>query len=167
MNLYEIDSKLNNLIESSFDEETGEILEGTDLASAIGSTKMELTKKIEACACFQKNLASDAEEIDKEIQNLTARKKSTERKAEWLKNYLSNYLQGIGKNKFETPKCKISFRKSQSLVVTNEEEVPKEFKKEKVTISIDKTMIKDYLKKNPSLTVNGTELVNNNNIQIK
>lgn len=167
MNLYDINKKLTNLISSSFDDETGEILEGTDLIEAIGSTKMKLDKKIESCALFQKNLSSDAEQLDKEIKTLTARKKATERKAEWLKNYLSNYLQSIEKDKFETSKCKISFRNSQSLLITNEEEIPKEFKKEVITKSVDKDAIKDYLKQNPNLTVNGTQLVTNKNIQIK
>lgn len=166
-NLYDIDKKLLTLIDENFDSETGEILEGTDLEKAIGNTKMELAQKIENCVCYHKNLESDADAIDKEIERLQERKKSTERKAEWLKNYVANYMLATGQEKFETPKCKISFRKSTSVNIVDENAVPKEFKHEKVSISIDKNAIKDYLKNNPKLSVNGAELVTNKNIQIK
>jgi hypothetical protein len=40
----------------------------------------------------------------------------------------------------------LSYRKSEAVVFTDEEAIPAEYKKEKITISVDKTEIKKALK---------------------
>ena len=65
----------------------------------------------------------------------------------------------------ELPHSKISYRKSDSVDVTNFEELPEEFIKTKIEKTPDKVAIKNAIKDGNK--VNGAKLVTNYNIQIK
>ena len=108
MTLYEIDKMITDLA----DPETGEI---TDFG-ALGNLQMARDQKIENIACYYKNLVSDAEAIKAEKDALTERQKAAENKAARLKEYLSYALRG---EKFSTPKCAVTFRKTTSVNVDN------------------------------------------------
>lgn len=108
MTLYEIDKAIMDLA----DPETGEI---TDF-EALDSLQMARDQKIENIACYYKNLVSDAEAIKAEKDALTERQKAAENKAARLKEYLSYALRG---EKFSTPKCAVTFRKTTSVNVDN------------------------------------------------
>jgi hypothetical protein len=175
MNLYEIDSKLVNLITEGFDSETGEILEGIDLDKAIDECQMDLNTKISNIGCFIKNLRSDAEQLKAEKQNLEKRQKQAERKAEYLAKYLDGYLHSVInekdllKYKFSDSRCQIGYRKSESVTIDDINSVPKDYIKPRVIkeTDIDKTAIKKFLKDNKDNQVNGARLVTKENIQIK
>lgn len=108
MTLYEIDKAIMDLA----DPETGEI---TDF-EALDNLQMARDQKIENIACYYKNLVSDAEAIKAEKDALTERQKAAENKAARLKEYLSYALRG---EKFSTPKCAVTFRKTTSVNVDN------------------------------------------------
>lgn len=108
MTLYEIDKAITDLA----DPETGEI---TDF-EALDNLQMARDQKIENIACYYKNLVSDAEAIKAEKDALTERQKAAENKAARLKEYLSYALRG---EKFSTPKCAVTFRKTTSVNVDN------------------------------------------------
>lgn len=59
---------------------------------------------------------------------------------------------------------KLSFRKSKSVVFTDEDQIPDSFKTMVETIKIDKTEIKNAWK---SAAVPGTNVVTNKSLQIK
>lgn len=59
----------------------------------------------------------------------------------------------------------LSYRKSEAVILTDEEAIPAEFKKEKITVSVDKTEIKKALK--AWLEVAGASLETRQNLQIK
>ena len=180
-NLYSIDEKLYYLIEEGFDTETGEILEAFDLNKAINEATMELDKKIDNIGAYIKNLESEVEAIKEEKKKLSSRQKTKENKINSLKRYLdgyfrysqSNYFEDeTGKvkfNKFESPRVVISYRKSDSINVTNINKVPEEYIKPRVLKEDDvkKSDIKDYLKKHEDETIDGVELLHNKNISIK
>lgn len=108
MTLYEIDKAIMDLV----DPETGEI---TDF-DALDALSMERNRKIENIACYYKNLAAAADALKREEETLAERRKSTENKAKRLKEYLSYALNG---EKFQTPKCAVSFRKTTSVSVSD------------------------------------------------
>lgn len=164
MNLYEIDERLMYAVEHGFDSETGEIVEGTDLEALINEVEMQLDTKLENIACFIKNLKADAEALKQEKLNLAQRQKVVENKAERLQNYLSTFLQAKEIPKFETPKCKVSFRKSTTVNITDEKKIPKKYLTVVKETKIDKNELKKYLKTNEC---EGANLVENQNIQIK
>lgn len=101
MNLYQIDSALAECV----DAETGEILDVEKLLEL----NMEREQKIENIALWIKNDVSEAKAIREEEKSLAARRQALERAAESKKKYLDSVLNG---EKFSTPRCSISYRKS-------------------------------------------------------
>ena len=110
MTLYEIDQRIMDLV----DPDTGELLD----FDAFSALHMEREQKIESMALWVKDLAATAAAIKAEVDTLTERKKAADRKADSLKKYLSYILQG---EKFSTPRCAVSFRKSTSVQVDEPE----------------------------------------------
>jgi hypothetical protein len=106
--IYEIDRAIMDLV----DPETGEILD----AEALDQLQMERETKLENVACWIKNLTAEGAAIRAEEVNLAERRKVIERKAERLKNYLADVLGG---EKFQTPKCSVSFRKTSKVEIAD------------------------------------------------
>ena len=112
MNLYEIDAAITALV----DPETGEIVDFEQLESL----SMARDTKIENVACWYKNLAAESLAIRSEEKKLAERRQSLERKADSLKKYLGNALNG---EKISTAKCAVSFRRTTSVSINNTESV--------------------------------------------
>lgn len=106
MTIYDIDQRILELV----DPETGELLD----FDAFDELKMERDRKIESMALWVKELTATASAIKAEVDTLMERKKAVESRCESLKRYLAYILQG---EKFTTPRCAVSFRKSTSVQV--------------------------------------------------
>ena len=165
MTLYEINSQIEAILSTAeIDEETGEVLFDTTL---LESLQIAHDVKIENIACYVKNLASDIEAIKAEEKNLKNRRQSKEKLIERLTYMLDNDLQG---QKFETARCKISYRKSTSTVV-DEEVFLKKYKDDEsmctptTTYKYDKATLKKKLQAGEK--IDGVSLSENNNISIK
>lgn len=152
MNLYEI----NQEIMSCWDEETGEILD----VQRFDALQLALEDKLEGIGCYIKNLEAEAAALKAEEQAFAARRKRAENKAASLKNYLSGYLQGCP---FETLRVKVSFRKSESLDISESAVIPEEYLK--YSVDVNKADLKAAVK--AGLELDGVQLVQRNNIQIK
>ena len=109
MTIYEINEQILNCI----DPETGEIID----IDKLNKLELEREAKIEGVACWIKDLKAEAEAIKTEKQALAERQKVAENKVESLKRWLAYALQG---EKFKTAKCSVSFRKTESVEVTDE-----------------------------------------------
>ncbi len=153
MNLYEI----NHEIMSCWDEETGEILD----VQKFDALHLALEDKLEGIGCYIKNLEAEAAALKAEEQAFAARRKRAENKAASLKNYLAGYLNGCP---FETLRVKVSFRKSESLDISEGAVVPEEFLKHKEP-EVDKAELKKAVK--AGLVLDGVQLIQKQNIQIK
>lgn len=177
--LYEIDERLQALENYLVDSETGEIIETEEEFNKLfDEIQMDLASKIESTMCFYKNLQSDISAFKEEEKKLAQRRKVKENLAERLKKRIDDYitfqytdeegnvnLEQLNKYKFETPKVKLSYRKSETVNVLDIGKLPKKFIKEKVEISADKTLIKKCIK--DGKLVDGAELVTNVNMQVK
>ena len=139
MNLYAIDQAILDLV----DPETGEILD----YEAFSELKMAREEKIEGMALWHKNLTAEADAIRAEEINLATRRKDLEKKADSLKKYLSEILEGT---KFSTARVACSFRKSKSVEIPDEAEFIR---------TMQETQHFEYLKYSPP-TVNRTEVTN-------
>jgi hypothetical protein len=168
MNLYDINAELSELLERGFeiDEETGEIIE--DIEDKLSALQMAEEIKLENIALYIKNLSAESAAIKAEEKALAERRKAKEKRQESLKKYLADYLQNTGRSKFETPKVRLSFRKSESVDYDasfiewayNE----KRFLRYKDP-DIDKTALKKALKGGEE--VPGASLLTKQNLQIK
>lgn len=157
MTLYEIDKALADF-EFEIDEETGEILNAADL----DELKMARDDKIEGISLWIKNLEAEKEAVKNEKNNFADREKRLGKKIDSLKGYLTYALDG---QKFSTPRVAVSFRKSESVHITDEYLIPDEYKIFTVVKKPDKGVIKDALKKGKEIM--GVELVEKRNVQIK
>lgn len=152
--LYSINQEILNCV----DLETGEILD----EQAFEALQMERNEKLENIALWVKNLLSEAEALKAEEKAFYERRKSAENKAESLKRYLSQQLNG---QKFTTTRTSVSFRKSSSVEVLDLDKLPTEYRKEVRTFVADKTEIGKALKAGQE--VDGAVLVQSLNLQIK
>lgn len=167
-NLFNINERIEELLENEFnnnciDLETGEI-DSEKAYKLLGQLIDERKDKIENIVMYIKSLDYDVNAIKEEEKNLKARRESKERKIEWLKNYIKQDLIFNKESKFETPKCALSFIKSQSLEIVNENEIPKEFIEEVISYKIDKNKIKVAIKNGEK--VSGAMIVVKENLQI-
>lgn len=153
MNLYQIDTEIVKLI----DYETGEILDW-DKLDELQATKEQ---KIENIALYIKNLNAEAAALKAEKDAFAERQKAAEKRAEGLKQYLTNALKG---EKFKTTKVNISYRKSETLEIANGVEIPEDFLKY-TEPEINKTDLKKAIK--DGLLLEGVSIVERKNIQIK
>ena len=162
MNLFEVDNAIANFV-FEVDEVTGEVKN----FDALDALNMERDRKIEFIALEIKNLDAEARAIKAECESLAERQKAKERKRDNWKRYLENALHG---EKFETPKCSISYRKSTSVAVGKQFEAwAKENAPSLLNVTMvvkpDKTAIKEAIKNGAELV--DAELVENVNMQIK
>ena len=165
MNLYQIDNEILDLLETEpVDPETGEILNVENyelLLSLIG----DRDKKIENVACFIKNLDAEVLAIKAEEDQLAKRRKAKENKAAGLREYLSGVLLMDNQRKFESPRCRVSFRETKFADIPDEHKISKKYFIKKTEERLDKRSILEALKEGKR--IRGAELKTRQAIQIK
>ena len=103
--------------------------------------------------------------LDAEIKRLMELKSSHDRKIASADKQIDYLLKLFKIEKMQTEINELSYRKSEAVVFTDEEAIPTEFKKEKTTISVDKTEIKKAIK--AWTKVPGAMIETRQNLQIK
>jgi translation elongation factor EF-1beta len=144
--------------------EVGELT--PELETALAINEQELQVKAVAYAYVIKDAEANTEAIDNEIARLTALKQAEKRKAEKLKDAISNAMQFYGLNEVKTATIKLSFRKSEAVVCDTDTDLPDEFIRvvpEKR--SPDLTAIKAAIKEGRE--VQGYHIETRSNLQIK
>lgn len=161
MTLYEIDEQIRNCIrideKSAVDTLTGEVID----LKQLDELAMERSQKIKNIALWYKNLVADARALKAEETAFFIRRKTAENKAEQLKSYLANVLDG---EKVKETEFAIGWRKSKAVTITDEKKLPEIFLIAQPP-KVDKTAIGKALKDGED--VPGAELIENMNIQIK
>ena len=144
MKLYEIESRIQEVIEKGFsvDEETGEFFESEDLES------LEVTKA-EKClnvGKFIKNLIGELSMVENERKSLQARENALKNKVDSLKKYLEFYAYD---QNFTDGAVKIKFTKQadELLIKKDISEIPDLFIRTKPEVKeVNKVELKQFLK---------------------
>lgn len=163
MKLFYIDARLAACVKindtQAVDTETGEVID----LEAIAALDMESDEKLENLGCWYKQLLAEADALKTLKTAYAEREKSKRNKAESLKTYLADYLNG---KKFESAKVAMSFRKSEAVEFDKAYlmSVPTEYLNFKEP-ELNKTAVKKAIKAGE--TVPGCELVERQNLQIK
>ena len=157
MNLYELNKAIADF-DLEIDEETGEVLNADEL----DQITLARDEKIENIALWVKDLLAEADAIKAEEQALAKHRKQAENKADWLKRYVAQALDG---EKFKTPRVAISYRTSEAVEILDEGLIPEGCMTIKTEIKPDKKIIKDELKS--GVIVPGAVLVKRTSLQIK
>lgn len=152
--LYEIDQQIMSCV----DMDTGEIIDMDKLSEL----QIERETKLESVALWIKNLKAEEAALKAEKDAFAEREKQTKAKREKLSEWLTGALNG---EKMSTTKVSISFRKSESVKISDIDAIPMSYIVETITESPDKVAIKAALKN--GLDVPGCELELKNNISIK
>lgn len=163
MSLYQVNSEIANFV-FDIDENTGEWLN----ADAYAALELQRNELIENTGLFIKNITAEAAAIKVEEETLAKRRKTLEKKAAWLKQYLQDQLAG---EKFETPRIAVSYRKNKSVEVSDEYSLANWLNENgyeelvAVKYSVGKTGLKEL--KTSGVDVPFVEIVEKTSIQIK
>lgn len=160
MKLYEIPELIRSAFDAlEVDPETGEILNG----DVIEHVEAEAKEKLEATALYMRELDADAKALGEEIARLQARKKSAERRVEWLKSYMRPTLDALG-GKLKTPRATIYKMHTQKVVLDcKPDNLPQAF--QKLEVKADLAGLKKALKGGEK--IQGAYLVDNESIVIR
>ncbi len=166
MTLYEIDYQIRQFLDNmmdAVDEETGEVLD-------IDPSKLEelneaREQKLENITLYIKNLDAEAKAIKEEEKNLKERRERAEKKAERLRNLLSDSILNAGDDHFETSRCSVTFRASDTVEIDDMDLIDEAYIKVVTDYKPDKTAIKKAIK--AGIKIDGCHLESHNNIQIK
>lgn len=167
MKLYEIAADYENLLEMI---EEGEIPEEA-VIDTLESIEAIFEEKADNIACGIKNLLAEIEAIKKEKANLDSRIKAKTRTVEKMKAYLSEQLLRVGCSKMETARNKLSFRRSEKVMVDDVDAFIEWAATEHDDLltypapEINKTAIKKALVNGEAIA--GAYITENQNIQIK
>lgn len=122
--------------------------------------------KMESIALYYKETQAEADAIKAEAKKLAERAEVAQKKADSLKGYLSRIMEIDEMEKFTTSRVKVSFRKSESVIVDDDlKNVDERFVITKTTYAADKASIKEAIKNGED--VKGAHLETKQNIQIK
>lgn len=158
--LYEIDKAYQDALNATIDMETGEILDESGL-DKLHELKMDFDKKVSNTACFIKNTNAEIDALDNEIKALQARKKAKKNTVDYLKGNLAKSMDG---KTYEDAKCKVSFRKSEQIVIADNADIPAKYLIAQEP-KVNKAELKKCLKQ--GMEFYGVSLEEHSNIQIK
>ena len=162
MNLYDISKELNELMNRIPENPTPEEVE--QLQQEYLLLDWSFNDRIENTIKYIKNLESDINSIDFEVERLEKKKWPINNKINRLKDYIDSAMNIAWYDKLTTPIAKLSYRKSEAVFIEDEELVPDEFKTQVTSTKISKSDIKKALKIWEVLWV---RLITKQNLQIK
>lgn len=162
LTLYQISEeqqRLNAMLEESGGELTPEIEE------ALAINRDNLQVKAEGYATSILKYKAMAEMIANESKRLAAMKKTCENICDNMKKRLAKAMQDFEINGIEAGTMKLSLRKSTSVVIDDDLNIPADCIK--VETSIDKTKVKEHLKALKEGETIGAHLETNYSLQIR
>lgn len=127
-----------------------------------------LQQKSQGVIGYVRNIEAVIEAKKNNEKKLAESRKADERRLENFKKYVKECMENNGITKIETGLGNLSIAKSPiSIEITNEDEIPSEFKQEIRTMKIDKKAIADNFKSTGEL-INGVIIhTDNTNLRIK
>ncbi len=144
--LYEISEAYTSVmlrLEGSDDERLGDGDEiPADLEADMDAIGDALETKVDAICKYRSSLVAHADAVDAEIKRLTAKRNALTKRADWLKGYVMSAMLATGAKKLETPLFRLTIcRNSQPSVTLAGETIPDEFKREKITVELDRAKV--------------------------
>lgn len=162
MTLYEIEEKLYQQLNEgiAFDDDTGEVYTELDLQKL-------LDEKMDDYCLFLKNEQAEIEALKNEKKSLDKRIKTKEKKQEYLKNALMEFMKRHDMKKHETSKYVVSTRKSKRLIIDNADAIISEYRNNPDVVKVNYEVNKVTVKKNIVGFKNYAHLEDNTSLTIK
>lgn len=159
--LYTITSAFPILMENDeiSEEEKNQIKE--ELSTLLANKSMNII-------AYWKNEELKIEAKEAEEKRLAESRKADEKRLENFKKYVKECMENNGIIKVETELGNLTVaRNPLSVEITNEDEIPSEYKTEITTVKIDKTKIKENFKATGEIPAGVNILTNNTSLRIK
>lgn len=143
MKLYEITNELQGIFDNVGEE--GELTQ--DMLDNLDALQQDFEQKAISVAAYIKNIEAEESAINEAIKDMTVRKNRLSKQVSSLMDYLQFNLQKLAINEIKSsPYFKIRLKQCPpSVDVFDENQIPAEFWREKVTASVDKVMLKEVL----------------------
>ena len=142
--------------------ENGDIPEEA-IPDTLESIEASIDEKVDNTACVIKVLQAEMAAIKAEEERLAKRRKAKETAMNKVKTYLADMILSIGKTEFESPRNKLSFRKSEE-TVCDSKVLDAKWMRKKETFEPDKVAIKNAILSGEK--IHGAEIVVKQNLQI-
>lgn len=162
ISLYNIQQDYLQIVDQVINSE-GELT--SELETSLMINREQLEVKGTCYGFIVMDLESEIDAIDAQIKRLTGLKSVRTKTIEKLKTNLSTAMQVFEVTELKTPLIKINFRNSESVEITNEDQLAKKFITTKTVITPDKKAIKEAIKAGEF--VEGATISYNKNLQIK
>ena len=168
--LYEISDRYFGFMELV---NSGEIDDMQAITDTLDAIQQEFDQKVDNIACLFKSLSSEADAIEAEAKRLTERAKYKRNVCDRLKAYVAACMQSIGQEKFENERNKVSFSRSKSIEITDEEalyaSLEAEDRLDLVRVVTEKKFDKTAIKKaiSSGAAFDGAVVQEHRNLQIK
>jgi Siphovirus Gp157 len=161
--LYSLSETYNRVLDLL---EAAEDPEGTpDLELELDRIAGDITHKAENIAGLVAHLEGLAIVRKSEANRLRARAEVCEARAERLRGYLTRNMEAIGQRRIETNRFTLTVRSYPHVEVSDAAQVPSEYQRTRIEVSVDKKAILSTFRKNGEL-VPGTEIIHESKVQI-
>lgn len=154
---------LYNALISTANEETGEI--DIDISKALEKVQGTFEEKAVSTATVFRGLGKYSSDIAEEIKRLQALKKHVDKEQKRIEDYLTQACEMTRIEKIQGIHATISFRNTEQTVIDDEDLIPEEFIRAKITYEPDKLKIKEAIKQGKE--VQGAHIESVRKIQIK
>ena len=183
--IFQISDSMMNLVENNYDDTTGEIATTQEEFNLLyDSIELELSTKIDSTNGLVKSIKSESDMIDNEIKRLQELKKRREQTIKWLTERvdyvlkfqftddegvldvdgLKDAVKNLNKKLLHS---QLSYRKSESVEIIDEDKIPKKYKRVEIKEAPDKTKLKEYLSTLPSRECKYAKIKDSLNLSIK
>ena len=164
LSLYNITNKFVELMDKAENEE----LTPEEVQAISSELEQELLHKSSNIIAYIKNGESLINAIKDEETRLEEMRKTGEKKLEKFKTYVLDNMNRLGLIEIPTQLGSLKVAKNPiSIEIINEDEVPEEFKKEVVKITIDKTAIKNHFKETGEIVAGTRAVTDKTSLRIK
>lgn len=160
VSLYSITAEQMRL-NDALDAAEGELTPELEDALAINEQNLQ-DKTVGYCATIM-NAKANMKAIDDEIARLQKMKATEKRKSDLLSTRLSDAFRLFGIDKMTADKYRVSFRKSKSVCIDDEDAIPDRFRV--VSVAFDKKLIKEAIAAGEEVA--GASITENMNLQIR
>jgi len=147
MKLYELAGNYKNISDLLDDPS----MEQETITTALATIEQGITEKVGNIAALCKSLDSDIEAIKAEESRLAERRKVTENKLRWLKDYIQMSMEAAGLDKIKTPIFSFAIQNNPPKITVDMNLLPKKYTTKTISYAADKKAILAALKEGKAI----------------
>lgn len=166
MTLFEISSEYNQALAGLYEMEQDGAIDEQTFLDTMESLEGELTEKAKRVGAYIRNTKAMAEQIKQAEADMAKRRKSLEKHASGLTDYLLRNMLDSGISEINSPWFDLKVKKTPpSVIVTDDADIPLDLMMVKTTTAPNKTAIKKAIQ--DGLELEGVELRQGHRLEIK